>query len=182
MRCSREASRHESLPPRHFPARPAARPILERDVLGGRCHPRSVATLAGAGRLSHRAIRRARRASAARKWSARAESSRSGTLVPIPADYSLVSRRWSYGVFPMSPAQYLMRTYQRLPLRFTHGRGMRLWDEQGNEYLDAIAGIAVTNLGHAHPEIAEAIPDQATRLLHTSNLFEIEWQEKLGQR
>lgn len=82
----------------------------------------------------------------------------------------------------MSPAHYLMRTYQRHPLRFTHGRGMRLWDEQGIEYLDAIAGVAVTNLGHAHPEIAEAIADQATRLLHTSNLFEIEWQEKLGQR
>ncbi|NMH15884.1 acetylornithine/succinylornithine family transaminase [Tepidiphilus sp. B18-69] len=75
-----------------------------------------------------------------------------------------------------------MPTYQRHPLRFTHGRGMRLWDVQGNEYLDAIAGVAVTNLGHAHPEIAEAISDQAMRLLHTSNLFEIEWQENLAQR
>jgi len=80
------------------------------------------------------------------------------------------------------PAHYLMHAYQRHPLRFTHGRGLRLWDAQGNEYLDAISGVAVTNLGHAHPEIAEVIADQATRLLHTSNLFEIEWQERLGQR
>ena len=50
------------------------------------------------------------------------------------------------------------------------------------EYLDAIAGVAVTNLGHAHPEIAAAIADQAGKLLHTSNLFRIEWQEQLGQR
>lgn len=82
----------------------------------------------------------------------------------------------------MNPARYLMHAYQRHPLRFTHGRGLRLWDAQGNEYLDAISGVAVTNLGHAHPEIAEVIADQATRLLHTSNLFEIEWQERLGQR
>ncbi|GMV68579.1 MAG: acetylornithine aminotransferase [Pseudomonadota bacterium] len=82
----------------------------------------------------------------------------------------------------MNSAPYLMRAYQRHPLRFTQGRGLRLWDAQGNEYLDAISGVAVTNLGHAHPEIAEVIADQATRLLHTSNLFEIEWQERLGQR
>ena len=77
---------------------------------------------------------------------------------------------------------YLMQTYSRRPVSFSRGHGARLWDAQGVEYLDAIAGVAVTNLGHAHPEIAAAIADQAGKLLHTSNLFRIEWQEQLGQR
>ena len=48
---------------------------------------------------------------------------------------------------------HLMNTYNRLPVAFTHGKGVRLYDEQGNEYLDALAGIAVNGLGHAHPQI-----------------------------
>ncbi len=62
------------------------------------------------------------------------------------------------------------------------GSGACLWDEQGVEYLDAIAGVAVTNLGHAHPEIAAVIAEQAGVLLHTSNVFRIDWQERLGER
>ena len=50
------------------------------------------------------------------------------------------------------------------------------------EYLDAIAGVAVTSLGHGHPEIAAAIAEQAALLMHTSNVFRVEWQERLGQR
>ncbi len=76
----------------------------------------------------------------------------------------------------------LMRAYARQPVSFARGNGARLWDEQGIEYLDAIAGVAVTGLGHAHPEIAAAIAEQAGLLLHTSNLFRIAWQERLGER
>ncbi|GHD66055.1 aspartate aminotransferase family protein [Jeongeupia chitinilytica] len=77
---------------------------------------------------------------------------------------------------------YLMQAYARQPIAFERGDGARLWDTRGREYLDAIAGVAVTSLGHAHPEIAAAIADQASRLIHTSNLFGIDWQEQLGAR
>ncbi|MBD9415579.1 aspartate aminotransferase family protein [Pseudomonas sp. PDM16] len=77
---------------------------------------------------------------------------------------------------------HLMRAYARQPVSFVHGSGARLWDERGVEYLDAIAGIAVTSLGHAHPEVAAVIAEQAGMLLHTSNVFRIEWQERLGRR
>ena len=77
---------------------------------------------------------------------------------------------------------HLMRAYARQPVSFVRGRGARLWDEQGVEYLDAIAGVAVTSLGHAHPEIAAVMADQAATLLHTSNVFRIDWQEQLGER
>lgn len=77
---------------------------------------------------------------------------------------------------------HLMQTYARQAVSFVRGQGARLWDAQGVEYLDAMAGVAVTNLGHAHPDIAAAIADQAGMLLHTSNLFHIAGQEALGAR
>ncbi len=77
---------------------------------------------------------------------------------------------------------HLMRAYARQPVSFVRGSGARLWDETGVEYLDAIAGVAVTSLGHAHPEIAAVIAEQAGMLLHTSNVFRIDWQERLGER
>lgn len=77
---------------------------------------------------------------------------------------------------------HLMRAYARQPLSFARGSGARLWDDEGTEYLDAIAGVAVTSLGHAHPEIASVIAEQAHTLLHTSNVFRIDWQEQLGKR
>jgi len=79
-------------------------------------------------------------------------------------------------------SSHLMRTYQRLPVSFVRGRGCRLWDEKGKEYLDAISGVAVTSLGHAHPEIAEVLYAQARTLIHTSNLVGIDWQARLGER
>ena len=81
-----------------------------------------------------------------------------------------------------APTSYLMPAYARQSVSFVRGAGARLWDADGIEYLDAIAGVAVTNLGHAHPEVAAAIADQASLLLHTSNLFGIGWQERLGER
>lgn len=75
----------------------------------------------------------------------------------------------------------LMPTYARQPLAFEKGSGVWLYDSEGNAYLDALTGIAVCGLGHAHPVIAEAIADQAATLVHTSNLYQIPLQEALGQ-
>lgn len=75
-----------------------------------------------------------------------------------------------------------MPTYARIPCAFTKGAGAWLWDDNNDKYLDALAGIAVCGLGHAHPGIATAIVKQANTLLHTSNLYRIPAQEKLGQR
>ena len=79
-------------------------------------------------------------------------------------------------------AACLMSTYQPLDLSFTRGLGTRLWDQQGREYLDAVAGVAVTNVGHSHPRLVAAISEQAGLLLHTSNLYSIDWQQQLARR
>ncbi|AEV64814.1 Acetylornithine aminotransferase [Pseudomonas ogarae] len=79
-------------------------------------------------------------------------------------------------------AACLMTTYQPLALSFTHGLGTRLWDQDGREYLDAVAGVAVTNVGHSHPRLVAAISEQAGLLLHTSNLYRIDWQQRLAQK
>ena len=77
-------------------------------------------------------------------------------------------------------AACLMTTYQPLALSFCKGLGTRLWDQAGREYLDAVAGVAVTNVGHSHPKIVAAISEQAGLLLHTSNLYSIDWQQRLA--
>ncbi len=76
----------------------------------------------------------------------------------------------------------LMTTYNRLPVSFTHGKGVWLWDTNNKQYLDAISGIGVCNLGHANQAIAEVICAQGRKLLHTSNLYGIGNQEKLAQQ
>lgn len=76
----------------------------------------------------------------------------------------------------------LMNTYGRLAVAFTHGRGCRVWDSEGREYLDALAGIAVNTLGHAHPRLVAALQDQVARLIHTSNYYRIPLQEELAER
>ncbi len=75
----------------------------------------------------------------------------------------------------------LMNTYSQLPVSFTHGKAAVLFDAQGRDYLDAVSGIAVTNLGHAHPRVTAAITEQAGRLLHCSNLYHIDLQERVGE-
>ncbi len=75
-----------------------------------------------------------------------------------------------------------MPTYGRLPVFFTHGEGAWLWDKNNERYLDAISGIGVCNLGHAHPAIHVAICKQSEKLIHTSNLYNIELQEQLAQK
>jgi acetylornithine aminotransferase len=79
-------------------------------------------------------------------------------------------------------ADHLMATYARLPVQFERGEGVWLWDTEGRQYLDALSGIAVCALGHAHPGVAQAIADQARRLVHTSNLYGITLQEQLAER
>ncbi|MDO7899340.1 aspartate aminotransferase family protein [Pseudomonas citrulli] len=79
-------------------------------------------------------------------------------------------------------AACLMSTYQPLALSFTRGLGTRLWDQDGREYLDAVAGVAVTNVGHSHPRLVAAISEQAGLLLHTSNLYSIDWQQRLARK
>ncbi len=74
----------------------------------------------------------------------------------------------------------LMATYKRLPVTFARGEGVWLWDTTGKRYLDALSGIAVCGLGHAHPAVREAICEQAGLLIHTSNLYGIAEQERLG--
>jgi len=77
---------------------------------------------------------------------------------------------------------HLMNTYNRQPVTFVRGEGAFLWDTEGKRYLDAIMGVAVCGLGHAQPDIAEAICDQARTLIHTSNIYGIAWQEALADR
>ncbi|MGF1547838.1 MAG: acetylornithine transaminase [Thiotrichales bacterium] len=76
---------------------------------------------------------------------------------------------------------YLMHTYARQNVTFTHGEGAWLWDSAGQRYLDAVSGVAVNSLGHAHPRLADAICRQARRLMHVSNLYQIEEQRTLGE-
>jgi acetylornithine/N-succinyldiaminopimelate aminotransferase len=76
----------------------------------------------------------------------------------------------------------LMTTYNPLPVTFTHGQGVWLYDEAGHAYLDGLSGIAVCNLGHAHPDVTRTIQNQAAKLLHTSNTFHIKAQEQLAAR
>ncbi len=73
-----------------------------------------------------------------------------------------------------------MSSYQHLPVGFTHGKGAWLYDEYERKYLDALSGIAVCGLGHAHPELQQAIADQAGKVLHTSNIYHIPLQEQLA--
>ena len=75
-------------------------------------------------------------------------------------------------------AEHLMTTYKPLPVNFERGEGAYLFDDQGERYLDALCGIAVCGLGHAHPAVTNAICEQSKRLLHTSNLYQIGQQEK----
>lgn len=76
----------------------------------------------------------------------------------------------------------VMHTYARLPVQFVRGEGARLWDEQGEEYLDFLAGLAVANLGHCHPKVVDAVREQAGRLVHVSNLFYTEPAMLLAKR
>ncbi|HAT8831433.1 aspartate aminotransferase family protein [Legionella pneumophila serogroup 1] len=76
----------------------------------------------------------------------------------------------------------LITSYSPMPVTFTHGEGVWLYDEQGKKYLDGLSGIAVCGLGHAHPDVTHTIQEQAARLIHTSNVFHIKEQELLAAK
>jgi len=78
------------------------------------------------------------------------------------------------------PMPHVMNTYGRLPMAVSHGRGCRVWDTEGREYLDALAGIAVNTLGHAHPALVAALQDQVAKVIHCCNYYEIPLQEQLA--
>lgn len=77
---------------------------------------------------------------------------------------------------------HLMNTYMRQPVTFTRGEGVWLWDDKGEKYLDALAGVAVNGLGHAHPKLVKAIGEQAARLIHVSNIYQIAEQAALADK
>ncbi len=77
---------------------------------------------------------------------------------------------------------HLMQNYAPLPVTFAKGEGAWLWDKEGRKYLDALSGVAVCGLGHAHPAVAKAICEQAGTLMHTSNWYHIEHQETLAEK
>ncbi|MBC7755698.1 MAG: aspartate aminotransferase family protein [Bdellovibrio sp.] len=77
---------------------------------------------------------------------------------------------------------HLMNTYGRQPVTFTHGEGVWLFDAQGNQYLDALSGVAVNGLGHAHPALVKAIQNQVAKMIHVSNIYGIAEQEALADK
>ena len=81
---------------------------------------------------------------------------------------------------PMSP--HVMNTYGRLPIALARGEGCRVWDTTGREYLDALGGIAVNTLGHAHPKLVPALQEQIATLIHTSNYYNVTGQEVLAKK
>ena len=80
------------------------------------------------------------------------------------------------------PMPHVMNTYGRLPMALSHGRGCWVWDTEGKRYLDALAGIAVNTLGHAHPKLVPALQDQAAKLIHCCNYYQIPLQEQLAAK
>ena len=82
----------------------------------------------------------------------------------------------------MPAPSHVMNTYGRLPFALSHGRGCRVWDTDGREYLDALAGIAVNTLGHGHPKLVPALQEQVSKLIHCSNYYQMPLQEQLADR
>lgn len=78
--------------------------------------------------------------------------------------------------------KYLFQNYGRQNIAFTHGKGCYLYDTEGKEYLDLVAGIAVNALGYAHPDWVKAVTGQVERLVHTSNLYHVKEQAELAER
>jgi acetylornithine aminotransferase len=96
--------------------------------------------------------------------------------------YGRFERQSQHPRFLESAMSHVMDTYARQPVAFARGEGVWLWDEHGKKYLDALAGIAVNTLGHAHPKLTRALAEQAGRMLHVSNLFAAPWQEAAADR
>ena len=83
---------------------------------------------------------------------------------------------------PVSREPHVMKTYGRLPIALSHGRGCWVWDTEGKKYLDGLGGIAVNTLGHAHPKLVPALQEQIGRLIHSSNYYLVPLQEQLAAK
>jgi acetylornithine aminotransferase len=83
---------------------------------------------------------------------------------------------------PPSPDPHVMKTYGRLPIALSHGRGCWVWDTEGKKYLDGLGGIAVNTLGHAHPKLVPALQEQIGKLIHSSNYYQVPLQEQLAAK
>ena len=83
---------------------------------------------------------------------------------------------------PVSPEPHVMKTYGRLPVALSHGRGCWVWDTEGKKYLDGLGGIAVNTLGHAHPRLVPALQDQIGKIIHSSNYYLVPLQEQLAAK
>jgi acetylornithine/N-succinyldiaminopimelate aminotransferase len=83
---------------------------------------------------------------------------------------------------PTSLEPHVMKTYGRLPIALSHGRGCWVWDTEGRKYLDGLGGIAVNTLGHAHPKLVPALQDQVAKLIHSSNYYHVPLQEQLAAK
>jgi acetylornithine/N-succinyldiaminopimelate aminotransferase len=83
---------------------------------------------------------------------------------------------------PASAEPHVMKTYGRLPVALSHGKGCWLWDTEGRKYLDGLGGIAVNTLGHAHPKLVPALTDQIGKIIHSSNYYIVPLQEKLAAK
>ena len=94
----------------------------------------------------------------------------------------LIKEKTTNAALHEADQKYYLPTFKRFPLAFRRGEGARLWDVEGREYLDALAGIAVCNLGHCHPKVVKAIQKQAQQLMHISNFFVSETQVMLSQK
>ena len=77
---------------------------------------------------------------------------------------------------------HTMNTYGRVPIALSHGQGVRVWDVNGKQYLDALGGIAVNTLGHNHPKLVPALQDQIAKIIHSSNYYHVPNQEKLAAK
>jgi acetylornithine/N-succinyldiaminopimelate aminotransferase len=84
--------------------------------------------------------------------------------------------------FIEASSPHTMNTYGRLPIALSHGQGVRVWDVNGREYLDALAGIAVNTLGHNHPKLVPALQDQVAKIIHSCNYYHVPNQEKLAAK
>ena len=83
---------------------------------------------------------------------------------------------------PPAAEPHVMKTYGRLPIALSHGRGCWVWDTEGKKYLDGLGGIAVNTLGHAHPKLVPALQDQIGKLIHSSNYYHVPLQEQLAAK
>jgi acetylornithine aminotransferase len=84
--------------------------------------------------------------------------------------------------FTQAASPHTMNTYGRVPIALSHGQGVRVWDVNGRQYLDALAGIAVNTLGHNHARLVPALQDQVAKIIHSSNYYHVPNQEKLAAK